>query len=130
MSAHFCQSSSHLPPPSNPVRFLLKELLPLSVRTLSRKTVEELQKLWKSKNSLKKTCILCLFLVFLFIFQSLTQEEDDKMTCKCPLLSSRDHTRKDVYLQLGLLPSLSTVVCIVASPPPPKVWASFKDDPY
>ena len=72
--------------------------LPLSVQTLSWKTKKELQKLWKNENSLKKTCILYLFLVCLFIFQSITQKDDNKMTSKCPVLSCRDHTEKDVHL--------------------------------
>ena len=50
----FCQFST----PPSPVRFLLDNPLPLSVRTLSWKTNKELEKLWKNKNSLKKTYIL------------------------------------------------------------------------
>jgi len=48
-------------------------------------------------------------------------EEDDKVTFKCPLLSSRDHTEKDVYIKLNPLPLLSTIVHIVVNPlSPPK----------
>ena len=52
------------------VRFCLTT--PPSVQTLRSETNKELQRLWKKNNSLKKTCILFLFLVCLFIFQSLT----------------------------------------------------------
>ena len=62
--------------------------------------------------------MLYFFLVCLFIFQSLTQEDGDKMTFKCPLLSSRDHTEKDAHLQLNLLPS------------PVLLWSFFMDAPY
>ena len=119
MSTHFCQVSA---PPSSlplstPVRFLLNNPLPLSAWTLNWKTNKELHTLWENRGSLKKTCLLYLFLVCLFIFQSLTQEDDDKMTFKCPLLSSRDHSEKDVHLQLNpLLPPLPTFVRIVANP--------------
>ena len=52
-------------------------------------------------------------------FQSSTQNDDDKMSFKCPLLSSRDHIEKDVHLQLSPL-RLSTVDRIVANPIPPQ----------
>ena len=80
--------------------FCLTAPFPLSVRTLIWKTSKELRKLWKNENSLKKLHILYLFLVFFFIFQSLTQGDVHKMTSKCPLLSYRDHTEKDVHLKL------------------------------
>ena len=48
-------------------------------------------------------CKMHLFL-FAFIFQSSTQEGDDKMTFKCSLLSSKARTDKDVHLQLSSLP--------------------------
>ena len=94
------------------------------MRTLSWRTNKQLQKLWKNKNSLKKTCILFLFLVWLFIFPSLTQEKGNKMTFKCPLLSYRDHIEKDVHLQLN--PSLPCpLLSAKLSTPSPKVRTSF-----
>ena len=73
----------------------------LSVRTQSWKTIKDLHNLWKNKNSLKN--------------KSLTQEDDDTMTLNCPLLSSRDHTEKDVHFQLRPLPPLFNFVCIVGN---------------
>ena len=71
---------------------------PLSVQTLSWKTNKELQNYGKIK-TLKKTRIVYLFLVCFSIFQSSALEDDDKITFKCPLLPSRDHTEKDVHLK-------------------------------
>ena len=59
------------PPPVRPCPLLLNNPPP-SVQTMRSETNKELQRLWKNKNSLKKTCVLFLFLVCLFIFQSLT----------------------------------------------------------
>ena len=98
--------------------FCLATLLSLSVQALSWMTNKELQKLWKNKISLKMTCTLLSFLVCLIIFQSVTQEDDHKMTFICPLLLYRDHTEKDVHLQLNPLPPLSIFVHIVANPLP------------
>jgi len=71
--------------------------LSLSVRTLSWKTRKELQKLWKNKYSFEKDMHNVLISCFL-VFLSLTQEDNIyKITFKCPLLSSRDHTEKDVH---------------------------------
>jgi len=55
------------------------------MRTLNIKTIKELQKIWKNIGSLKKIRILDLFLVCLFIFQSLAKEDDGKMTFKYSL---------------------------------------------
>ena len=119
MSAHFCQFSA----PSLPRPHLSAFCLAASgqVWTLNWKTnTEELQKQWKNKSSFKKICMLYLFLVCLFILQSLTQEDDHKMTYKCPLLSCKDHTDKDVHLQQSPSLPLSTFIRIVASPPLPQ----------
>ena len=118
MSAHFCQFSAPFFPLSTPVGVLL--INPLSVPTLSWKTNKKLQELWKNKSSLKKTCIVYLFRVCLFIFQSLTQEYDDKITFKCHLLSYRDYTEKSVRLQLSPPPSpypLLSTLLLTPSPP-------------
>ena len=40
---------------------------------------------------------------FLCISQPSTQEDDNKITFKCPLLPSRVHTEKDVHLQPNFL---------------------------
>ena len=117
MSEHLCQiSAPHSP--STPIRFVLNNSSLLPCGILSCKTNKELKKLWTNKTSLQKTCILYSFLVCLFIFLSLTQEDDDKLTFKCPRLSYRDHTEKDVHFELNPL-SLSTFVRIVANPLPP-----------
>ena len=105
-------------PPSPCLRlppFCLTAFLPLSVQTLSWKTIKELRKLWENRSSLKKTCVLYFFLLCLFIVQSPTQEDGEKMTSKCPL--SLPETTL-VHLHLNTLP-LSTLVRIVASPLPP-----------
>ena len=117
MSTHFCQFSAPLP---LPFQFLLKKPLPQSVWALSWKTVNELQKLWKNKKSLKKTCMLCLFLASLSTFQSSTQEDGDKMTSKYPLLSSRNHTEKSVHIQLSLLPSRLLLSTLLLNPSLPQ----------
>ena len=49
--------------------------------------------------------ILYLSILFLIVFQSLTREDDGKITFKSPLLSKRHHAEKGVLLQLK---SLST----------------------
>ena len=112
-------------PPSPCLRlsaFCLTAFLPLSVWTLSWKTIKELQKLWENRNSLRKTCVLYFFLLCLFIAQSPTQEDGEKMTSRCPL--SLPETTL-VHLHLNTLP-LSTLVRIVASPlPPPRCGNSL-----
>ena len=64
--------------------FCLTTHLSLIGRTLSCKANKELQKLWTNNTFFKKACILYLFLVCLFIFQSLTKEEDDKNDLHMP----------------------------------------------
>ena len=108
--------------------FCLTTPLPLSVWTLSWKT-KNCKNHGKIKALWKRQAYCSLFLVFSFIFQSLTQEDDDKLTFKWHLLACRDHTEKDFHLQLSPLPPLSTSVRIIASPFLPRVRKSFIDAP-
>ena len=108
MSANFCQFLTPFPPLST---FCLTS--PLPVRTDTE--LEEKQRATKimEEDSLKRTCTLYLFLACLFICQRLTQEANDEMTFKCPLLSYSDHTEKDIHLQLNLIslcPLLSSLL--------------------
>ena len=120
------------PPPSPCPRlsaFSLATLLSLSVRTLTWRT-KSCRNYGSIKTLLEKTCILYVFLICLFIFQSLMQQDDDNMTFKCPLLASRDYTGKDVHLQSNLL--LPPVYfCPHCGSPLPSlmVWTSFMDAP-
>ena len=99
---------------SMPVHRLLNSPLPLSARTLSWKTIKSCKKYEKNKSSLKK-----IFLVCLFIFQSLTMEANDRITFKSPLLIWRNCTEKYVHWKLNPFPPLPTFFHVVANPLPP-----------
>ena len=125
---HIFATFQPLPSPFHACSLLLDNggLPPPSLQTLTGRHIE-LQKLWKNKYLLKKTCILYLLLVRLFIFQSLTQEDDDKMTFKCPLLSYRPHG-KGCPLTAKSPPSPCLhFFALVLTLPSPKVRTSFKD---
>ena len=92
----FCPFSTPALPLSTHVRFLLNYRLPLFVPTPSWKTSKELQKQQVLKKDMRTVLISCL-LLYSLIF---SQRDDDKITCIWPLLSYRDHTEKDVLLQL------------------------------
>ena len=55
-----------------------------------------------------------LISVYFFIFKSLMKEDDDKVAFKCPLLSNRKCTDRDVYL--NKIPSPFPLFHIVANP--------------
>ena len=91
----------------------------LSWKTKNCKNHGKIKALWKRR------AYCTLFHVCLFIFQSLTQEDDKKLTFKWHFLAYRDHTEKYFHLQLSPLPPLSTFVRIIANPLPPRVRRSF-----
>ena len=77
-----------------------------------------MQNYGKLKKSLKKRRTLYLFLASLFVFQSLAQEDNDNMNSKGPLLSYRNDTEKNIYLQLNPLPSPVQLSPNCCQPPP------------
>ena len=125
MSANFCLYQ----PPSSPCphmsSFQLTTPFLCPYRRRVGRLIKELKRLWKNKSSFKETCILYIFLSCLFIFHS-SKQQSQKITSKCPRLSSRDHNEKDVHLQLLPLPPTVTFARIVANPfPPPRCGHSL-----
>ena len=122
MIAHFPQFSTPLLPLLS--AFCLTVSLPLFLRTRIWKTNKEPQKLWKNKHSVKMMPMLYLILLCLFVCQYLIRE-DDIMTFKCPLLSNRHDTEKDVHIQLNPLPHCPLLSALLLTPSLPKVGTSF-----
>ena len=102
ISAHFACFQHPSLPLFTPVCFLFnKSYPPFRLDT-------ELEDNYGANNGKIKTLLeghaYCTYFLFASNFHPLTQEDDDKMTFNCPLLSYRDHTEKDVHLQLNPLP--------------------------